>query len=51
MNSWQCTHDWSTLTRAEIGAAQPAGAVLVFNKPTGWVPEQGGGSLVYGGLL
>jgi len=39
-----------TRLKAEIGAAHPAGAVLVFNKPAGWLPEQGGGSLVYGGL-
>jgi len=37
--------------KADIGAAHPAGAVLVFNKPVGWLPEQGGGGLVYGGLL
>jgi len=37
--------------KADIGAAHPAGAVLIFNKPIGWLPEQGGGGLVYGGLL
>ncbi len=37
--------------KADIGAAHPAGAVLVFNRPAGWLPEQGGGGLVYGGLL
>jgi len=37
--------------KADIGAAHPAGAVLVFNKPVGWLPEQGGGGLVHGGLL
>jgi len=37
--------------KAEIGAAHPAGAVLVFNKPAGWLPERGGGGLVYGGLV
>lgn len=37
--------------KAEIGAAHPAGAVLVFNKPAGWLPEQGGNGLVYGGVL
>jgi len=26
-------------------------AVLIFNRPAGWIPEQGGGGLVYGGLL
>lgn len=25
--------------KADIGAAHPAGAVLVFNKPPGWLPE------------
>jgi len=37
--------------KADIGAAHPAGAVLLFNRPAGWLPEQGGGGLVYGGLL
>jgi len=37
--------------KADIGAAHPAGAVLVFNRPAGWLPEQGGDGLVYGGLL
>ncbi len=37
--------------KADIGAAHPAGAVLVFNRPTGWLSERGGGGLVYGGLL
>ena len=37
--------------KADIGAAYPAGAVLVFNRPTGWLPERGGSGLVYGGLL
>ncbi len=37
--------------KADIGAAHPAGAVLIFNRPAGWLPEQGGGGLVYGGLL
>jgi len=37
--------------KADISAAYPAGAVLVFNRPTGWLPEQGGAGLVYGGLL
>ncbi len=37
--------------KADIGAAHPTGAVLVFNQPTGWLPEQGGGGLVHGGLL
>jgi len=37
--------------KADIGAAHPAGAVLIFNKPIGWLPEQGGAGLVYGGLL
>ena len=37
--------------KADIGAAHPAGAVLLFNRPTGWLPERGGGGLVYGGLL
>ncbi len=37
--------------KADIGAAHPAGAVLVFSRPAGWLPEQGGGGLVYGGLL
>ena len=37
--------------QADIGAAHPTGAVLVFNRPTGWLPERGGGGLVYGGLL
>ena len=37
--------------KTDIGAAHPAGAVLVFNRPTGWLPERGGDGLVYGGLL
>ena len=37
--------------KAHIGAAHPAGAVLMFNKPVGWRPEQGPGDLLYGGLL
>jgi len=37
--------------KTDIGAAHPAGAVLIFNRPAGWIPEQGGGGLVYGGLL
>ncbi len=37
--------------KAHIGAAHPAGAVLMFNKPVGWPPEQGSGGLLYGGLL
>ncbi len=37
--------------KAHIGAAHPAGAVLMFNKPVGWPPEQGPGGLLYGGLL
>jgi len=37
--------------KADIGAAHPAGAVLVFNRPAGWLPEPGGAGLVYGGLL
>ena len=37
--------------KARIGAAHPAGAVLLFNRPTGWLPEQGSCGLVYGGLL
>lgn len=37
--------------KADIGTAHPAGAVLVFNKPAGWLPEKGGCGLVYGGLL
>jgi len=37
--------------KAHIGAAHPAGAVLMFNKPVGWRPEQGPGGLLYGGLL
>ena len=40
-----------TRLKADIGAAHPTGAVLVFNQPTGWLPEQGGGGLVHGGLL
>jgi len=30
MNSWQRTHDWSTLTRAEIASARDAGALAVL---------------------
>lgn len=37
--------------KAHIGAAYPAGAVLMFNKPVGWPPEQGPGGLLYSGLL
>jgi len=37
--------------KADIGAAHPAGAVLIFNKPIGWLPEQGADGLVYGRLL
>jgi len=37
--------------KAHIGAAYPAEAVLMFNKPAGWLPEQGPGGLLYGGLL
>ena len=37
--------------KAHIGAANPAGAVLMFNKPVGWRPEQGPVALLYGGLL
>ena len=37
--------------KADIGAAHPTGAVLVFNKPAGWLPERGGRGLVHGGLL
>jgi hypothetical protein len=37
--------------KAHIGAAHPAGAALMFNKPAGWRPEQGPGGLVYGALL
>ncbi len=37
--------------KARIGAAYPAGAVLMFNKPVGWQPEQGPGGLLYGGML
>lgn len=37
--------------KAHIGAAHPAGAVLMFNRPVGWPPEQGPGGLLYGGLL
>ncbi len=37
--------------KADIGAAHPAGAVLLFNRPAGWLPERGGDGLVYGGLL
>ena len=37
--------------KADIGAAHPAGVVLVFNRPTGWLPERDGDGLVYGGLL
>ncbi len=37
--------------KAHIGAAYPAGAVLMFNRPVGWPPEQGLGGLLYGGLL
>ncbi len=40
-----------TRLKAHIGAAHPAGAVLMFNKPIGWAPEQGPGGLLYGGLL
>lgn len=32
--------------RADIGAAHPAGAVLLFDWPTGWLPERGGDGLV-----
>jgi len=37
--------------KAGIGTAHPAGAVLMFNKPTGWLAEPGADGLVYGGLL
>ena len=37
--------------KAHIGAIHPAGAMLMFNKPVGWRPEQGPGGLLYGGLL
>ncbi len=37
--------------KAHIGAAHPAGAVLMFNKPVGWLAEQGPRGLLYGGLL
>ena len=37
--------------KARVSAAHPAGAVLMFNKPVGWPPEQGPGGLLYGGLL
>jgi len=37
--------------KAGIGTAHPAGAVLMFNKPTGWLAEPGVDGLVYGGLL
>ncbi len=30
MNSWQCTHDWGALTRAEIASARDAGALAVL---------------------
>jgi len=37
--------------KAHVGATHPAGAVLMFNRPVGWPPEQGPGGLLYGGLL
>jgi len=37
--------------KADISAAYPAGAVLVFNRPAGWLLEQCGAGFVYGGLL
>ncbi len=37
--------------KASIGAEHPAGAVLIFNRPTGWLHEHGPDGLVYGGLL
>ncbi len=37
--------------KAHLGAAHPAGAMLMFNKPIGWLPERGQDGLLYGGLL
>lgn len=37
--------------KAHIGAAHPAEAVLMFNKPAGWLSEQDPRGLLYGGLL
>lgn len=37
--------------KADVAAAHPAGAALMFSKPLGWLPEQGQGGLLYGGLL
>ncbi len=37
--------------KARIAAQHPAGAVLIFNNPTGWLPKHRRGGLVYGGLL
>jgi len=33
--------------KAKISVAHPAGALLVFNKPAGWLPEQGRGGLLW----
>lgn len=49
--SGDCTDKQVARLKTDIETAHPAGAVLVFNKPAGWLPEQGGGGLVYGGLL
>jgi len=37
--------------KAHLGTAHPAGAMLMFNKPIGWLTEQGQDGLLYGGLL
>lgn len=40
-----------TQLQASIVLAHPDSAVLIFNKPAGWLPERDSGGLVYGGLL
>ena len=37
--------------KAHFGAAHPAGAMLMFNKPIGWLPKRSQDGLLYGGLL
>jgi len=49
MSSGACSH--VARLKAGVCATHPAGAVLMFNKPTGWLAEPGADGLVYGGLL